>query len=652
MAETSPSDVKATERLRAYWEHGEGAAKIRWGEPGDWQRCVDHLGKYIADPKGYCNLMHKRVTGAYPGHAASEQGGHSRKSLSAAQTNHAGSITKMATDLTFAYAADIIKSERDENGDLLVYGKATGSDRDLDGQRCDPEWLRKAVPAWFEWANIREMHQPIAAGIGIELTSEGDDWYVKSLCVDKDTANKIEKKVLKGYSIGVKSPYISKRDGDEWIAGGEIAEISYVDRPCLPSAKMMICKAFGTTPALEPVEAAEAGVITPVPPAAMPTPKDLAKRLHKAADDVQLLDREQVAEPDSESAAEPADAAAPEPVVETPSVAEQTTEPEPVTEPELPATTTEVPELDTETLKAAIGDTLTDRAEVAKAALPPIEPGGKPRYPITDVASLKDAIQAFGRAKDADKAKIKAHIKSEAKRLGRSDLIPDNWKALLVKDAATLDALGGDIKQVHDPANLKAILGGLADCMKAELDELLAGDDELWDLSQLLRTVGAFTSWWASEAASGETDPPFTDSGPAFVGLAATPDQEKTAVSTETPAPAVDTSTAPETSEPLSSADENRLTELVKSALASALKPSEERIEALEAQLVKALALPEPGGPVITRTATQAAVAREADTLEMHAAITELLRKSDLATDPVLRKGYRERAEALKAKVA
>jgi HK97 family phage prohead protease len=54
------------ERLHEYWVHGEGAAKIRWGEPGDFDRCVLHLGKFIADPKGYCNLAHHAALGIYP----------------------------------------------------------------------------------------------------------------------------------------------------------------------------------------------------------------------------------------------------------------------------------------------------------------------------------------------------------------------------------------------------------------------------------------------------------------------------------------------------------------------------------------------------------------------------------------------------------
>lgn len=61
------------EKLKEYWTKGEGAAKIRWGTPGDFMRCVHHLEKYIADPKGYCSDMHQRATGFRPGHAPSEQ---------------------------------------------------------------------------------------------------------------------------------------------------------------------------------------------------------------------------------------------------------------------------------------------------------------------------------------------------------------------------------------------------------------------------------------------------------------------------------------------------------------------------------------------------------------------------------------------------
>lgn len=56
------------EELRKYWTRGKGAAKIRWGTPGDWTRCVRNLSKYMGPrAKGYCQLRHKEVTGIYTG---------------------------------------------------------------------------------------------------------------------------------------------------------------------------------------------------------------------------------------------------------------------------------------------------------------------------------------------------------------------------------------------------------------------------------------------------------------------------------------------------------------------------------------------------------------------------------------------------------
>lgn len=49
-------------------------------------------------------------------------------------------------------------------------------------------------------------------------------------------------------------------------------------------------------------------------------------------------------------------------------------------------------------------------------------------YPIKNADDLKNAIQAFGRARPQDKERTKAHIISRAKALGLSSMIPDNWK--------------------------------------------------------------------------------------------------------------------------------------------------------------------------------------------------------------------------------
>lgn len=65
-----------TETLMKYWTTGEGALKIRWGTDGDFDRCVRLLGPKVpasVDVKGLCSNLHKRATGARPGHAPGEQ---------------------------------------------------------------------------------------------------------------------------------------------------------------------------------------------------------------------------------------------------------------------------------------------------------------------------------------------------------------------------------------------------------------------------------------------------------------------------------------------------------------------------------------------------------------------------------------------------
>ena len=62
-----PSPKPGAVKLRRYWTKGAGAAKIKWGVPGDFNRCVKHLAKYVTDPKGLCNVYHRVALGAPPG---------------------------------------------------------------------------------------------------------------------------------------------------------------------------------------------------------------------------------------------------------------------------------------------------------------------------------------------------------------------------------------------------------------------------------------------------------------------------------------------------------------------------------------------------------------------------------------------------------
>jgi len=73
--EVTPGDAVSTERLMRYWAEGEGAAKIRWGVPGDFNRCRIHLSKFVGPTvvDGLCANLHHRATGFWPGRAPSEQ---------------------------------------------------------------------------------------------------------------------------------------------------------------------------------------------------------------------------------------------------------------------------------------------------------------------------------------------------------------------------------------------------------------------------------------------------------------------------------------------------------------------------------------------------------------------------------------------------
>lgn len=147
-------------------------------------------------------------------------------------------------DTTTAYA-EIVKAERNAEGDLVVVGKATGPDLDLDQQICDPEWLKTAMPAWMSsGGNIREQHSSIAAGVATELEQNGDSWMVTATVVDPVSARKVEKGVLKGFSIGIRNPRIVKdaRAPGGIITGGTVVETSLVDRPANPTCMLLLAK--------------------------------------------------------------------------------------------------------------------------------------------------------------------------------------------------------------------------------------------------------------------------------------------------------------------------------------------------------------------------------------------------------------------------
>jgi len=162
----------------------------------------------------------------------------------------------MANDFANSYAA-IIKQEKQEDGSLLVYGKATDDSLDIDQQICDDVWLSSAMPEWFKTGgNIREQHSSIAAGVAKEYETKADGHYISVLVVDPVSVKKVESGVLKGFSIGIKSPRVvrDQKAANGRIIDGQIVEISLVDRPANPNAKLMLAKSVEGETSLVQVE--------------------------------------------------------------------------------------------------------------------------------------------------------------------------------------------------------------------------------------------------------------------------------------------------------------------------------------------------------------------------------------------------------------
>jgi len=151
------------------------------------------------------------------------------------------------SDLTTAFFA-IVKADRNADGTMMVYGKATDDSLDIDQQICDPVWLDRAMPDWFKTGgNIREQHSNIAAGVAKEYEKKADGHYIHALVVDPISVKKVDTGVLKGFSIGIKSPRVVKDNKavNGRIVDGQIVEVSLVDRPANPNCQLILAKSVG-----------------------------------------------------------------------------------------------------------------------------------------------------------------------------------------------------------------------------------------------------------------------------------------------------------------------------------------------------------------------------------------------------------------------
>lgn len=124
-------------------------------------------------------------------------------------------------------------------GFLMVSGIASTEAVDADGEVVTADAMRKALPAYLQCGTVREMHQPIAAGVPISaFVDEDGKTHFTAKIVDQGTIDKIKAGVLKGFSIGGKAV---KKVGNK-IMEILLKDISVVDLPNNPQSFFTVIK--------------------------------------------------------------------------------------------------------------------------------------------------------------------------------------------------------------------------------------------------------------------------------------------------------------------------------------------------------------------------------------------------------------------------
>lgn len=355
--------------------------------------------------------------------------------------------TLLDQDMTYAYCP-IVKMEKTAEG-LMVWGQAAGTGLDLDLQRFDADYLKRAVPDWFKWGNVREQHSQIAAGVGkeLEVSPDGQSYMLKALVVDPVTIKKVETGVLKGFSPGIKRGKVVKSATapNGLIVDGEMVEISLVDRPSDPINKISICKAAGSGTLL-PVDGDGQGLDI----IKWLTPDQFKSAQATASDILEGTFDEASAEETARALAEMADLLIAEAMMLK---SADLTQPYDISGLVMA----------TNALEMFLDDSEAETWEVMKSLDPDLTkryfsteereeleekghamPGGK--YPIENAEDLDNAIKLAGHG-SASASSIHAHIKRRAQELGLAHKIPDTWKSANI-DGAKEDLVKAAVAEV------------------------------------------------------------------------------------------------------------------------------------------------------------------------------------------------------------
>lgn len=194
-----------TRALEAYWTTGEGAAKIRWGTDGAFDRCVNQLRDKVTDPEGLCATYEKKATGSWPAEKKAES---------------TGETVQLHADVETVQPETVDEELSDEwHGILTVEGIDTGDGRYFRANSLT--WPDLPLP--LRWCPVDTGGHDNAVRVGnierIERrpTSQPDVfeiWGHGTFDVADDEGRKIRDKMARGYASGNSVDVDSIKDAD------------------------------------------------------------------------------------------------------------------------------------------------------------------------------------------------------------------------------------------------------------------------------------------------------------------------------------------------------------------------------------------------------------------------------------------------------
>ena len=134
----------------------------------------------------------------------------------------------------------IEKYDSQDDGSVLIAGIASSELQDSQGEIISADAMRKALPEWMAWGNIREQHSRNAVGkaISADVNPDGKT-RISAKIVDTEAVKKIKAGIYKGFSIA--GECLSKMANV--VTRLSLSEISICDRPVNPECVFSIWKA-------------------------------------------------------------------------------------------------------------------------------------------------------------------------------------------------------------------------------------------------------------------------------------------------------------------------------------------------------------------------------------------------------------------------